>query len=95
MLEKFSSKFQRAEKLKPGEEQMEDFSTQATNKALRLREEIRRQEEFVKKLSTVSSNEEKLSLMEIQQESALERNKRELEKIKKNLKSTFGIELPE
>jgi len=86
-----------SKKEQPKEEKMQEFSPEAIrlrNRAIQLRKEISRQEEFEKNLSK-SAPEQKLGAMRQQQEVSLERNKKELEEIQKKLKGIFGAELPE
>jgi len=61
-------------------------------RAQELYEEMKRYEEIEPKLFPVGAES---SLMKKQQELAYKKNKEELEKIKKELKFKFGIELAE
>ena len=82
MPEKFSEK-QYSELSEKGKQKVDELLT----KARMLREEIKRQEEFAKKIfPDVESN-----LMEKQQEIALDHKKKDLEEIEQRLKFIYGI----
>ncbi len=84
MTEKFSEK-QYSELSEKGKQKADELLT----KARTLREEIKRQEEFAKKVYISPDADSKI--MKKQQDIALTRNKEELEEIEQRLKSIYGI----
>jgi len=73
-------------------EQPKSYKERLQERAEELREQIKRHEEIEPKLFPSGAES---SLMKKQQELAYKKNKEEFEKIKKELRFKFGIELPE